>query len=258
MMQLWKIVLLLFFSINAFAITSIQMDKLESGQQILKVGHIDFPPFYLTDNTGMDAEIFQAVAAQAKIKNVKFIKYNDLPTLITALNSGDIDVIASGFLKTRERANDFLLSIPYYKKGGIGLLYKKEKSYKSLQDLNRYKLGTLTGSHPEIWLSQQNIAPVSVKTYENWPQLLKALDDGEIDVVISNFTVCRYAKVKNKNKYLDAQLTEVPMVYLMQKQNIELQNNLNFAIGMLWKNQKLYAIKEKYLKNLDIEPSKIE
>lgn len=257
-MRLWRIVFLLLVVVSAQAVTPIEVKGLISGQQELRVGHIEFPPFYFANETGMDREIFQAVAAQAQIQKVKFVQFKNLPSLTAALKSGEIDVIASGFLKTREREKEFLLSIPYYKKGGMGLLYKKEKSYKSLEDLQRFKLGTLTGSHPVVWLSQQSISPQALKTYDNWQQLQQALDNNDIDAIISNFTVCRYARVVGKNKYRDVQLTEVPMVYLMNKQNVELQSTLNFAIGMLWKNQKLHQIKEKYLQQLDIEPSSRE
>lgn len=244
--------LLCTITIHSFALAGNNSGKSMIDQQILHVGHIFFPPFYTSKDEGMDADLVKAVAKQAQFKQVEFVQFPNLPELMLALNTGKIDVIANGIVMTPERQQQFLLSEPYYLKGGIGLLYDENKiSYRSIQDLNQFKLGTLTGAYSLVWIPQQKLTPKALKTYDSWDQLIDALKQSEVNGIIGNFTACRYEQQK-QGKWKTVLLQNIPIVYVMRKDNIQLQQKLNQAIKILEQNRVLYNIQEKYLQLLKL------
>jgi ABC-type amino acid transport substrate-binding protein len=233
-----------------------QIPDLESGRSSLKVGHIDFPPFYLGNSTsGLDAEIIRAVAERAGFKKVEFVQFKDLPDLFRSLNEGHINLIANGIVKTSLREQNFLLSVPYYLKGGLGFLYPKQLHIMSTDHLINRRIGVLKGSYPQTeWLSQLGISREFVYAFNNVNELVDAVKKNTIDVAVTNFTVCRYFA------YLDSTLAstlavQMPIAYLLRKNDTALLQKLNVAIQSLWEDQTLYKIKTHYLSPLGIEPA---
>lgn len=259
MQRLIGILLLLFFQITSLAAdnsqTPLNMQQLISGEQPLKVGYVfPRPPYYITKDTGMDVDLLNAVAHQAKIQKVEFVQFSNFTDLLSGLRKGKIDVIAAGLFQTPEREKEFLFS-KSYEKGGIGLLYDKNKQhYQSLQNLNQHNIGTLTGGYGIFWLPKNKISPRSLKTYDSWQEMLSALQRGDIDFVLSSYTVCRYEAAQDKNKWQVVLLQEIPIVYAVSKQNTALQEALNQSIDALQKNGTLHRITTKYLSPPSINP----
>ena len=90
-----------------------------SGEKVLRVGtNADFAPFEFQDENGsteyqgFDMDLIRAVAKEmgytAEIQNVNF------DGLIPAMESGNIDIIASGMTINEERKNQVEFSDPYY------------------------------------------------------------------------------------------------------------------------------------------------
>lgn len=228
-------------------IEPIDVNKLMSGERELTVGHIDFPPFYLTNNTGIDADILREVAKQAGISKVKFVLFNNLPELFAGINNGKIDIIANGIVETPERAAHYLFTKSYLP-GGIALLYfKSTGNIQSAKDLIGYKIGTLRGSYPVVWAKKNGVPEKSIMTYENFPELLNAFKQKQIDVLISNYHVALY---QQKLNYAPMQVVLVqpkPLVYLLRKQDLSLQTKLNSAIDVLLSNKTITTIDNKYM-----------
>jgi ABC-type amino acid transport substrate-binding protein len=240
--------------------TPTDVQKLATGEQTLKVGHILFPPFDETINgqaTGMDIDIMREVAKRANIKKLAFVEFKSIQELMAALDKGEVNLVASGLFISPERKKKYLLTIPYYLGGGMGFLYVNgQHSFKTANDLQGYRIGALQHGYAEnSWLPQHGISAQKVTGYPSLQELLQALKNGEIDVVVTNYTVSRY--YASKDKQLAAYLVQpLGIAYDMRKQDSALQQSLNQALQSMSDDGSLYTIKLKYLAPIGIQPHK--
>ena len=86
--------------------------------------------------------------------------------------------------------------------------------------------------------------------------MVNALKNGEIDVVATNYTVCRYEQEAAHDQLQAVLIETMPIVYMLRLQDRALQQKLNGAIDALWRDGTLYSIKLKYLHPLEIEPAR--
>lgn len=241
-----------------------EAQKLATSKSILTVGHLDYPPFYEISNgklKGIDAEVVREVAKRIKINKVVFVQFNSLKELTAALDKGNIDLIANGFFSTPERKQQYLMTIPYYINGGLGFLYLKgQNNFRTAKDLKGYRVGVLENSYPHLyWLPQNGISSSEVKVYPTAQELISALKNKEIDIVVNNYTFCRY-QATNNNQGQTPMITYLVqpfyVAFMLRKSNTALQESLNQALLSMWKDGSLYAIELKYLPPIGINPKK--
>ena len=125
---------------TAPAPTDIQ--KLKTGEQILRVGHLNYSPYYEYINgqlMGLDADTIREAAKRINIKKVEFVEFQDNQKLTAALDQGKINLIASGFFTGPERKQKYLFTVPYYRGGGVGffiwlikIVLRPQKIYKAI------------------------------------------------------------------------------------------------------------------------------
>jgi len=104
----------------------------------LRVGiSADFPPFSFIEKekyVGFDIDIITVVAKRIQYK----ITFIDMPfkTLIPAIQTGKIDVIASGLTETRERAKQVLFAPAHFMGDPLVIVTKKDNAVENgLSDL---------------------------------------------------------------------------------------------------------------------------
>ena len=109
----------------------IDIAKLRSGQQTLRVGHYNqLPPFYYADDNpqpGFGYEVFSKVYKKASFQKVKFMGFDNNIDLNMQLAAGNIDVIANSWDLPGMR-KQFLLTTPYYTKGGLGFFILSKRA----------------------------------------------------------------------------------------------------------------------------------
>ncbi len=233
---------------------ALNINKLQSGKETLNVGHYkQLPPFYFTNSDsnqpGFGQEIFSEVAKQAGIKNINFIGFDNATNLNQLLKEGKIDVIANSWDLPGMR-KQFLLTTPYYSKGGLSFLYFKNSGpFRSLDDLKHHSIGVLKdGYAARYWLPAHSIAPSSpVKTYSSINDLMTALNEGEVDLAIVYYPLARYAQTKVNNKLEVLLIQPINDVYAVRKQDTALQQILNQAINSLSAQGTLEKITKSYL-----------
>ena len=241
---------------------AIDMAKLTSGERALVVGHVaEWPPFYLSEGpagpVGLDADIVRAVAKRASIRWVEFraMTFAELPG---ALESGRIDVIANGFWVLPERQQRFLLTTPYYLKGGLGFLYRRETPFAKAGDLAGKRVASIRGGYVESWIRKH--APTATYLPVNRVRdLVSMLESGKADVVVTFYTVEKYVAshldAKEPHR-LDAVLVEPHhAAYAMRKSDAALARALDDAVLAMWADGSLYGLKKKYLEDVHIEPA---
>lgn len=233
---------------------SLNMEKLKSGQQTLRVGHYNqLPPFYFLNadsQPGFGHDIFVEVAKKAGIPKIEFIGFDNSIDLNALLTQGKIDVIANSWDLPGMR-KQFLLTNPYYTKGGLSFLYYKDKgSFQNADDLKDHTIGAFKGGYAaRYWLPTHGISKNSIKTYTSLKELMFALRDGDVDVAVVYHPLALFAKRQFTDQFDVSLAQPINDVYAVRKQDNELQTTLDQAIQALATEGILDKIVSQYLDN---------
>jgi ABC-type amino acid transport substrate-binding protein len=232
-------------------IAPVDIEKLKTGETTLNVGHYThLPPFYYAEGNfqpGFGYDIFMEVAKKAGIKNVNFIGYDNATDLNEQLRQGKIDVIANAWDLPGTR-KQFLLTEPYYTKGGLSFLYFKQKgSFQTADDLKDHRVGTFKQGYADrYWLPAHNVSRNSIKTFTTLKDLMFALKDGGVDVAVIYYPLAQLAQQQLTDQLTATLVQPINDVYAIRKQDIALQNALGEAIKALSTEGALDKIQAQY------------
>lgn len=220
-----------------------------SGKEKLVMGtNAEFPPYeYVDDNgniVGIDAEIAQAVAAkmgyELEIRDMKF------DSLITAVQSGNIDFALAGMTVNEER----LLSVNFsdtYATGVQVVIVKADSAIASIDDLEGKMIGVQSGTTGDIYCTD-DFGQDNVKQYDNGALAVAALMNGQIDcVVIDNEPAKNYVKANQGLKILDTEYAVEDYAAAIAKENTDLLEKFNKALAELKAEGELDRIINKYI-----------
>lgn len=130
------------------------------------------------------------------------------------INKGNIDIIWSGFNITPEREKQFLFSKPYMENRQVILVAKgKSTGIVSAADLAGKIVGTQLGAPSQYFLNQDRALTDSfgeLITYDNYTSAFKALEDGEVDAIISDELVVHYEMNRHRDKFEAIEATVGP------------------------------------------------
>lgn len=231
----------------------IDIAQLKSGQQTLRVGHYNqLPPFYYADDDnpqpGFGYEIFSQVAKKAGIQKVNFIGFDNNIDLNMQLAAGNIDVIANSW-DLPGMQKQFLLTAPYYTKGGLGFLYYAQKgSYQTVDDLKNATVGVFEHGYADrYWLPAHGIDKNSIRTYASIRELMFALKDGNIDVALVYYPLAQLAQQQLADQLAATLIQPINDVYALRKEDVALQKLLNQAIQSLTKDGTIAKLQTQYL-----------
>lgn len=143
----------------------------------------DYPPFeYYSsgDLSGFDIALAKAVALElgkeADFKDMSF------SALFPALQNAIVDAVISTVTITPERAKNFDFSNPYYIES-IAVLYDKNHSIHSIDDLDNKKMACQLGTTMEIWL-KAHTTKTQILAMDSNPSAVEALKAGHVDGVV--------------------------------------------------------------------------
>lgn len=178
-------------SIPNFACTDDSYAKAKS--EGLTLGIVNVSPYTVirnkvSDYTGIDWDIWQAVLKYIGINKVKY-SVQSWNTMVPALTSGRIDVIAGNFHATKERVKKIAFTAPAWWYGPAIVVPKGNPahitSFKQLGDHN-INVGVLAGSNTFLYLADigANVTP-----YQAPDQELASLAHGHGDAVVEDAPV---------------------------------------------------------------------
>ncbi|MFW6287295.1 MAG: basic amino acid ABC transporter substrate-binding protein [bacterium] len=161
-----------------------------------------FPPFEYVENgeiTGFDIDLMKEIG---KLKGFE-VEVQDISfdSLIAALNSGNIDMIAAGMTITEEREEVVDFSIPYFSANQSVIV--QEESGNNLTVLyGDHDLGVQTGTTGDLWvtdnLKDEGILTGNVKHYDTFVLVINDLVNGNIDGVVLDTPVAkRFTELKS-------------------------------------------------------------
>ncbi|MDO5639245.1 MAG: basic amino acid ABC transporter substrate-binding protein [Neisseria sp.] len=152
----------------------------------------EFAPFESLDSSnqvqGFDVDLVNAMAKAGNFK-VEF-KHQPWDSLFPALANGDVDILASAVTITDDRKQSMDFTAPYFEITQV-ILVPQGKSIKSVADLkNVQRVGVVTGNTGDFAASKilGNDSP-KIARFENLPLLIKELESGGLDAVVSDSAV---------------------------------------------------------------------
>ena len=203
----------------------------------------DYAPYEFVDLTkegddkyvGSDIELAKAIADKYGLELV--LKVMSFDTVLTALDTGKIDLAISGFTYEEKRAASYLFSNSYFDEGEGDqiLVYNKNKAdqFKSLDDLNKpeVKVGAQNGSVQQSLVSAQ-LPNCNMIAFEDINNAFTALNDGQYDAIAIAKTAAESFLTASVNSELmmsefKFEIEDSCLYVIMAKGNTELCEKVN-------------------------------
>ena len=158
----------------------------------------NFPPFEFTqgeDYVGFDVDLSKAIAKKLGMKpEIKAMAFDGL---IPALQSGQIDLIASGMDATPERREHVNFTQTYFKDGYTIVVRKDNDTIHSFDDLKDITVGAQMGTKAADYAKQYGAV---VKEFNQNDQCWMELESHTCDSVVVNRVVALYFLNQGGNK----------------------------------------------------------
>lgn len=199
-----------------------------------------FPPFEMTDEKtgeiiGFDIDLIKKIAENQGLEvEIQSIGFDGL---IPALQSGQIDIIASGMTITEDRAKEVLFSEPYINAGLALAVLESNMEITSVEDLEGLTVGVqigTTGSEKAEELLAQGLIK-EVKTYNTVDIVMMELVNGGIDAVINDLpvTTAYIAKQPGTIKMVGEPLSSESYGFAVRSEDTELAEKINAGLAEL-------------------------
>ena len=207
-----------------------------------------FPPYEFYEGekiVGIDAEIAAAVAEklglELKIEDMEF------DSIITAVQTGKVDMGLAGMTVTEERLKNIDFTDPYAQ--GIQVIIVKEDSpIATKEDLKDKKIGVQLSTTGDLY-AKDDYGEQNVVEYNKGNDAVMALVQGQVDaVIIDNEPAKSYVSANEGLKILDTEYITEDYAACISKENIELTKAINQALAELKQDGTIQNILNKYIK----------
>lgn len=165
----------------------------------LRVGSdIPYPPFEFgraPDYEGFDVDIVNEIAKRLDLE-VKFVK-TPFDPIFRNLAQGRFDMVASSTTITPERERTVDFSDPYFP-ANQSLMVKRGSDIKTDDDLAGKRVAAQLGTTGADY-AKKKVDAETVRTYDLIDDAFKALQADQVDAVIADFPVTKYAERSKKD-----------------------------------------------------------
>ncbi|WP_274584218.1 basic amino acid ABC transporter substrate-binding protein [Neisseria leonii] len=163
----------------------------------------EFAPFESMDaNNNIEGFDVDLVNAMAKAGNFQVeFKHQPWDSLFAALGNGDVDILASAVTITDERKQSMDFSTPYFEITQV-ILVPQGKNIQSVEDLKQAnRVGVVTGQTGDFAAGKiLGNDSSKIARFESLPLVIKELENGGLDAVISDSAVIANYVKNNENK----------------------------------------------------------
>jgi len=217
------------------------LERIKASGKLRLATSADFPPFEfhsIIDGKdtiiGSDIAIAKEIAADLGVELV--ITDMGFDGLLTALQSGNVDIVLAGMTADAERAQSVDFSTTYYTSVQKVVVRGADKEkYKAVADLAGQKVGAQLGSIQEGVVTDQ-MAESEVRALTKIPDLILDLKSGNVEAVVLDAPVAEaYVKANPELVIADVQLQqdEDGFAAAMPKNSPELVEAVNATIQRL-------------------------
>ena len=167
-------------------------------------------------------------------------------SIIPAVTAGKADIGVAGMTVTEDRLESVNFSDTYATATQV-VIVKEDSDITGPDDLAGKTVGVQLGTTGDIYAS--DIEDATVEQYNKGFEAVQALTQGKIDaVIIDGEPAKEFVKEAEGLKILDEAFTEEEYAIAIAKDNTDLEEKINDALGELKDSGKLDEIIAKYIK----------
>ncbi len=211
-----------------------------------------FPPYEFYDGdkiVGIDAEIAEKVAEKLGLK-LEIVDM-DFSTIITAVQTGKIDIGLAGMTVTEERLQNVNFT-PSYATGVQVVIVKEDSDIASIDDMYEKLIGVQEGTTGHIYCSypvdEGGFGEEYVTAYTNGATAVQALVQGKVDcVVIDQQPAIEFVKANEGLKILETEYAVEDYAMAVSKDNQALTDVLSATVEELIEDGTIQGILDKYI-----------
>jgi ABC-type amino acid transport substrate-binding protein len=214
----------------------------------LRVGSdIPYPPFEFgraPDYQGIDVDVVNEVAKKLELE-VEFVK-TPFDTIFRNLAQGRFDMVASATTITPEREKEVDFSDPYFP-ADQSLMVKRGSDIQTLDDLKDKVIGAQLGTTGAEYAKDETDAK-TVRTYDLIDDAFNALEAEQIEAVINDCPVSKYAERAHENLVVVRAIPTAELYGFAFPQNADaLREAVNDALADLKNDGTLADVTRKWL-----------
>lgn len=242
------IVMMLAVLVGALASTCFAettLDKVKA-KGVLTVGNSpDYPPFESIgdggERIGFDVDLLHAMAVKMGIK-VQWVTM-EFAAIVTATQSGQVDVGMSGFSITPERAQQVSFSAPYFASGQV-IVTRPDSEINNAADLKGKKIAVQLGTTGEQ--QADKIEGAEVVKPESYNIAFMMLHNRAADAVIADLSVADEYMKRGTFRRAGEPLSFEEFAIISRKGNEALLDALNQALDAVKKDGTYDALVKKW------------
>lgn len=220
-----------------------------SSGKLTMATNASFPPYeFISDDgstiVGIDAEIAAAIAKKLNLELV--IEDMEFSSILTAVQTGKVDIGMAGMTVTEERLQNVNFSSTYAT-GIQSIIVPEGSDIASVDDLAGHKIGVQESTTGHIYC-EDDFGADNVIAYANGATAVQALLGGKVDcVVIDNEPAKNYVAANEGLVILDTEYTVEDYAISVAKEKTELLDSINKALGEITADGTIQAILDKYI-----------
>lgn len=229
-------------------------EKADETQPLTMATNAEFPPYeYMEDGkiVGIDAEIAQAIAD--KLGRELVIENVDFDSLIPGVQTGKYDFVMAGMTVTDERLEQVSFT-QTYATGIQSIIVKEDSPITSVDDLfaegANNKIGVQLATTGDIYCTSdiEDAGLGTVERFNKGADAVMALTSGKINcVVIDNEPAKVFVENNEGLKILDTEYIQEEYAAAVAKENTELLEQIDTALGELIADGTVAEIVAKYI-----------
>ena len=156
---------------------------------------IPYPPFEFgrPPYEGFDVDVVNEVAKRLDLE--ARIEKGPFETILRGLGQSRYDLVASAVPITGDRRKTVDFSEPYFP-AEQSLMVKKGSDIKTVSDLSGKRVGAQLGTTGAEYANKETNA--AVRTYQQIDDALNALEAGQVDAVVHDFAITKFAERSRK------------------------------------------------------------
>jgi polar amino acid transport system substrate-binding protein len=222
----------------------------------LKVGSdIPYPPFEFgkaPNYQGFDPDLVGEIAKKLDLE-ASFVK-TPFDTIFRNLAQGRFDMVASATTISAEREKEVDFSDPYFP-ADQSLMVKRGSDIKTVDDLKGKVIGAQLGTTGATYAKDKTESK-SVRTYDLIDDAFKALEAGQVEAVINDCPVSKYAERAHDNLVVVRAIqTNEQYGFAFAQGSDALREAFNKELAKIREDGKLAEISRKWL---GTDPCKLE
>ena len=220
-----------------------------SSGKLIMATNASFPPYeFISDDgstiVGIDAEIAGLIAEKLGLE--LSIEDMEFSSILTAVQTGKVDIGMAGMTVTEERLQNVDFSTSYAK-GVQSVIVKEGSDIKTVDDLAGKKIGVQESTTGHIYC-EDDFGSEYVTAYANGATAVQALLSGKVDcVVIDNEPAKNYVAANEGLMILDTEYAVEDYAISVAKEKTELLDSINKALEELTADGTIKSILDKYI-----------